>query len=66
MLSSHQRLSSFDGVAADCGGRNFVQWDDGDPSLQLTLLQQLFPNLLRLHDNVVQLKPERKTMSIPT
>ena len=47
-------LSSANDSIRDRAARNAIERNDGDPALQLALLQQQLARLLRVHHNVVK------------
>ena len=55
-MASYQSNSLLLFVIWDSSGDNFVEWNDGIPPLQLALLQQGLPRLLRVHNYIVQLQ----------
>jgi len=61
--NTDQRLSTFDGIVTDGRRGDLIQRDDCHPPLQLTFLQQLLADLLRFHDNVIQLQRKCRLLS---
>jgi len=61
-----QRLGTFDSIVTDGRRGDLVQRDNGHSSLQLAFLQQLLADLLRFHDNIVQLQCKHRPYKFVT
>jgi len=49
----------FDGIVGEGCRCNLVQRDESNSSLEFAFLQQLLADLLRLHDDIVQLQQDK-------